>query len=292
MPSMNSKLLPFLAMMGAILSLCLGSSVAKQLFPVVGASGATALRVAFSALFLWIVWRPWRKPMPSRADWPLILLYGIVLGLMNWMFYQSIRTIPFGLAVAIELLGPLGVAFLSSRRRIDFVWIVVAVVGLALLLPIFNADTAKRLDPVGMLWALGAAVCWGTYIVIGKKAQHVPSALVLPIGLTVATLVIAPIGLAQAGMQLFTPQVLLIGAAVGIVSSAIPYTLEFFAIKRLPRETFGTLAAMEPAVAALVGWFALGEVLHGLQLVAIALVMAASVGTVFTSRVEVAGPPQ
>lgn len=288
----QAKLLPFLAMLGAILSLCIGSSVAKQLFPVIGPSGATALRVGFSALVLWLVWRPWRLPKPSRKDWPLILLYGVVLGLMNWMFYQSIRTIPFGLAVAIELLGPLGVAFLSSRRRIDFFWILIAVGGLALLLPIFNADTAKHLDPGGMMWALGAAACWGTYIVIGKKAQHVPSGLILPIGLTISTLIIGPIGFAQAGMKMFEPNILLIGLIVGVVSSAIPYTLEFFAIKRLPKETFGTLAAMEPAVAALVGWVALNEVLHGMQLLAIALVMVASVGTVLTSRVEAMSVPQ
>ncbi len=279
-------------MLGAILSLCIGSSVAKQLFPLIGPSATTALRVGFSALVLWLVWRPWRLPRPSKSDWPLILLFGVVLGLMNWMFYQSIRTIPFGLAVAIELLGPLGVAFISSRRRVDFLWILIAVIGLALLLPVFNSDTAAHLDPGGMLWALGAAACWGSYILIGKRAQHLPSGLMLPIGLTISTLIIAPIGIASAGMKMFEPHVLLIGLIVGVVSSAIPYTLEFFAIKRLAKETFGTVAAMEPAVAALVGWIALGEILNGQQLLAIALVMVASAGTVLTSKVESSTVPQ
>lgn len=292
MSPLKAKLLPFLAMLVAILSLCIGSSVAKQLFPLIGPSATTALRVGFSALVLWLVWRPWRLPRPSKSDWPLILLFGVVLGLMNWMFYQSIRTIPFGLAVAIELLGPLGVAFISSRRRVDILWILIAVIGLSLLLPVFNADTAAQLDPGGMLWALGAAVCWGSYILIGKRAQHLPSGLMLPIGLTISTLIIAPLGIASAGMKMFEPHVLFIGLIVGVVSSAIPYTLEFFAIKRLAKETFGTVAAMEPAVAALVGWIALGEILNGQQLVAIALVMVASAGTVLTSKVESSAVPQ
>ena len=203
---------------------------------------------------------------------------------MNWMFYQSIRTIPFGLAVAIELLGPLGVAFLSSKRLTDFIWVLVAALGLSLLLPVFNVDPSQHLDVGGMLWALGAAFCWGLYIVIGKSAQHMPSGQVVPLGLLIAAILIAPIGWAEAGLKLFAPDVLLIGLIVGIVSSAIPYTLEFYAIKRLPKQTFGTLAAMEPAVAALVGWLTLGEVLHGKQFLAIAFVMLASVGAVLSTR--------
>lgn len=283
--------LPIAAMLGAILSLCLGSTVAKQLFPIIGPSGTTALRVGFSALVLCIVWRPWRYGWPNRTDWPRIVLYGTVLGLMNWMFYQAIRTIPFGLAVAIELIGPLGVAFLSSRRLGNMIWVLVAAAGLALLLPLANVSHAGQLDPGGMMWAFSAAICWGLYIVIGKGAQHLPSGQLLPLGLLIATLIIAPIGWSAAGTKLFTPHVLAVGLLVGIVSSAIPYTLEFFAIKRLPKYAFGTLAAIEPAVAAMVGWVTLGEALTGQQMLAIALVMTASVGAVFTSRNEIEAPP-
>ena len=285
-------LLPVAAMLGAILSLCLGSTVAKQLFPIIGPSGTTALRVGFSAIVLCIVWRPWRYGWPQRADWTRVVLYGSVLGLMNWMFYQAIRTIPFGLAVAIELIGPLGVAFLSSQRLSNVVWVLVAAGGLALLLPLASVPQAGQLDPGGMMWAFSAAICWGLYIVIGKGAQHLPSGQLLPLGLGVATLLIAPIGWAAAGTKMFTPNVLAIGLLVGIVSSAIPYTLEFFAIKRLPKYAFGTLAAIEPAVAAMVGWVTLGETLSARQIVAVALVMAASVGAVLTSRnqIEAAAP--
>lgn len=279
---MRDRFIPLLAILGAIASLCLGSSLAKQLFPAVGPSGATALRVGFSALVLIAFWRPWRYPALTRADRIRILLYGAVLGLMNWMFYQSIRTIPFGLAVAIELLGPLSVALFSSRRAIDFMWLAFAAAGLSLLLPIFG--TGDPLDPGGMLWALGAAVCWASYIVVGKDAQHLPNGQIVSFGLLVAALVVVPIGVASAGMALLEPRHLLIGLVVGIVSSAIPYSLEFVAIKRLPRETFGIMASLEPAVAALIGWLVLAEALSVRQLLAIAIVMAASIGAVLTAN--------
>ncbi len=279
----NGHFLAFLCMVAAICSLCTGSSVAKSMFPVIGASGTSALRVLFGAIFLWLFWRPWRYPRLSRADFVKVLRYGAVLGLMNWLFYCSLKTIPLGVAVAIELLGPLSVALFASRRGLDFLWLLIAAIGLSLLLPLGFDRHAKPLDLAGILYALGAAACWGAYIIFGKRAEHLPSGQVVAFGMAIAAMVIFPIGFASAGMDMFQPKMLAIGGFVGIVSSAIPYSLEFAAIKMLPRATFGILAAQEPAVAGLFGWLLQGEILTHWQMLAIAIVICAAVGAVISS---------
>ena len=167
-----SRALPLLAVLGSVTALGIGTSFAKQLFPQVGSLGTTALRVGFSALLLLALWRPWRWPL-SRADAASILRYGVALGFMNLLFYMSLRTIPFGLAVAIEFSGPLTLALISSRRPVDFLWLALAVAGLAMLLPLAAGATA--LDPEGVLYALAAAVCWASYIVFGKRVGHLRS---------------------------------------------------------------------------------------------------------------------
>ena len=168
--SLLHRFFPFLAVLGSVTALGIGTSWAKHwLFPVVGAQGTTAVRVGFSALLVLLLWRPWRWHL-SRADARAVMLYGAALGGMNLMFYMSLRTLPFGLAVAIEFSGPLAVAIWSSRRAVDFVWVALAMAGLGMLLPLgLNGST---LDPVGVLYALGAAVFWALYIVFGKRAGH------------------------------------------------------------------------------------------------------------------------
>jgi len=200
---------------------------------------------------------------------------------MNLMFYMSLRTLPFGLAVAIEFAGPLAVAIWSSRRAVDFVWVALAIAGLGMLLPLgLNGST---LDPVGVFYALGAAVFWGLYIVFGKRAGHLHAGHSVSLGLLVAALVVVPVGVVHAGAALLSPAVLLIGVAVAAVSSAIPISLEMMALKRLPKEAFGIMISMEPAVAALVAMALLGEHLSVVQWLAIGCIMAASMGSAMTA---------
>jgi inner membrane transporter RhtA len=275
------SLLPLLAVLGSVTALGIGTSFAKQLFPLVGSFGTTALRVGFSALLLLALWRPWRWPL-SRADAKSIVRYGVALGFMNLLFYMALRTIPFGLAVAIEFAGPLTVALWSSRKPIDFVWLLLAVCALALLLPI-NPGAAP-LDPVGVGYALAAAVCWGGYIVFGKRVGHLHAGQSVALGLSVAAIAVVPFGIWQAGTKLLEPSLLLYGVGVAAISSAVPISLEMVALKRLPKESFGIMASMEPAVAALLGMLVLDEQLTGLQWLAIGLTMLAAAGSSFTAQ--------
>jgi len=279
--SLWHRFFPFLAVLGSVTALGIGTSWAKHwLFPAVGAQGTTALRVGFSAVLVLVLWRPWRWRL-SRADARAIALYGVALGAMNLMFYMSLRTLPFGLAVAIEFAGPLAVAIWSSRRVVDFAWVVLAMAGLGLLLPLgLNGST---LDPVGVAYALGAAVFWAMYIVFGKRAEHLHAGHSVSLGLLVAALVVVPVGVAHAGAALLSPAVLLIGVAVAAVSSAIPISLEMMALKRLPRGAFGIMISMEPAVAAVLAFALLGEVLSPVQWLAIGCIVAASMGSAMTA---------
>lgn len=272
---------PFLAVLGSVTALGIGTSFAKQLFPLVGSLGTTALRVGFSALLLLALWRPWRWPL-SRPDALSLMRYGVALGFMNLLFYMSLRTIPFGVAVAIEFSGPLTVALLSSRKPIDFVWLGLAVAGLGLLLPLGLG--AAPLDPEGVIYALAAAVCWGAYIVFGKRVGHLHAGHSVALGLSVAALTVVPFGIWQAGSALLDPHVLLFGLGVAAVSSALPISLEMMALKRLPPEAFGILTSMEPAVAALLGLLMLDERLSVLQWLAIVCVMLAAAGSSLTAR--------
>ncbi|MBJ2163071.1 EamA family transporter [Acidovorax sp. IB03] len=276
------RFIPFLAVLGSVTALGVGTSWAKQaLFPVVGAQGTTAVRVGLSALLMLMLWRPWRWRL-SRADAQAVVLYGAALGAMNLMFYLSLQTLPFGLAVAIEFAGPLAVAIWSSRSAVDFVWVALAIVGLALLLPL--GLSGSTLDPLGVLYAVGAAVFWALYIVFGKRAGHLHAGQSVSLGLLVAALVVVPVGVAHAGAALLSPSVLLVGVAVAAISSALPISLEMMALKRLPKEAFGIMISMEPAVAALLALALLGERLDTVQWLAIGCIVAASMGSAATAR--------
>ena len=273
--------LPLLAVLGSVTALGIGTSFAKQLFPQVGALGTTALRVGFSALLLLVLWRPWRWPL-SRADAKSILRYGVALGFMNLLFYMSLRTIPFGLAVAIEFSGPLAVAMIYSHQRIDFLWLGLAAVGLGLLLPL--GQGVASLDPQGVLYALAAAVSWGAYIVFGKRVGHLHAGHSVALGLSVAAITVVPFGVWDAGAALLNPHTLLFGLGVAAISSAVPISLEMMAMKRLPQGAFGIMTSMEPAVAALLGFFMLDEHLLALQWLAIVCIMLAAAGSSVTAR--------
>lgn len=268
------------ALVTGMVSLQCGATFAKSLFPAVGAAGTSALRVGFSALILIAVWRPWRRSLPAReAGW--IALYGAALGLMNLLFYLALARLPLGPAVAIEFAGPLAVALIASRRRSDFLWIGLAILGLLLLLPIATTD---GLDPVGVALDLGAALAWALYILFGQRAGRVDGGQAVSLGMFTAALVVAPFGVAEAGASLLAPGILLSGLAVAIMSSALPYSLEMTALRRLDRKSFGVLMSLEPAVAACAGLVLLGERISAVQWLAIGLVIAASVGITVGSQ--------
>lgn len=271
------RILPYVALAGSITSFCVGTSFGKQLFPVIGAPATAALRVGFSALALLLVFRPWRIPL-TRADLFATMRYGAVLGLMNFSFYMALRTIPLGLAIAIEFLGPLTVSLLHSRRPAHFAMVGLAAAGLAMLLPL--RPTHHALDPVGVGFALCAGLCWGLYIIFGKKTAHLPGGQAVALGMTTAAMIVVPIGIHDAGAALLMPSVIAIGLVTAILSSAIPYSLEMVALKRIPANRFGVLMSVEPAIGATAGALLLGEQLTALQWLAVGLVVAASVGSV------------
>ena len=282
--SLWQRLLPSLAVLGSVTSLCVGTSFAKHLFPVIGAQGTTALRVGFSALILIAIWRPWRFG-PTKANLRQIFIFGTVLGLMNLLFYMAIKRLPFGVTVAIEFVGPLAVAVWASRRALDLVWIALAALGLfmLLILPMFGVQVGA-LDPIGLIYAIAASVCWGGYIVLGKRTCNMHGGMVVSLALLSAAIVVVPFGIAEAGMKLLTPSLLLYGLAVAAVSSAIPYSLEMFALKRMSHSSFSTMLATEPAVAALAGMLLLSEHLSVFQWTAIAVIMAAAMGSALTAQ--------
>lgn len=277
---MLSIAVPYLALIGGILFLSIGTSFAKTLFPVAGAMGTAALRVGLSAIILLAVWRPWRHDFTAK-DLKGLALYGAVMGLMNLSFYLSLATIPLGIALAIEFTGPLAVALFNARKPIHFVWVVVAAAGLSLLLPLDG--NVSTLDPVGCAWAAMAAVFWALYIVFGQRVSHLPSGATVAIGMSVAAMVVVPVGAVSAGAVLLSPQLLAMGVLVALASSAIPYTLDMIALKAIPKRTFGVAVSADPAIGALAGLLFLGEHLTALQWLAIAAVMTASVGAVLTT---------
>lgn len=265
-----------------------GAAIAKQMFPVVGPVGAVALRVLFAALLLGAVLRPWRTRR-SPAEWRSVIIYGLALGGMNSLFYVALRSVPLGIATALEFTGPLAVALLGSRRSVDFLWIALAVGGLVLLLPLRGAATA--VDPAGIAFALGAGVCWALYILYGRKASADHGLQTTAMGMAIAAVVVLPLGLARVGLRLFTPGILPFALAVAVLSSALPYSLETIALPRLPTRTFGTLMSTGPAFGALAGLVLLNEHLAWQQWLAIGAIITASVGTTLAAAQPRDAPP-
>ncbi|EPT4022525.1 threonine/homoserine exporter RhtA [Enterobacter roggenkampii] len=279
----SSVWLPVAVILIAMLSIQSGASLAKSLFPLVGAPGVTALRIVLGTAILVVIFKPWRLRFKKEQRLPL-LFYGLSLGAMNYLFYLSIQTIPLGIAVALEFTGPLAVALFSSRRPVDFIWVVLAVLGLWFLLPL--GQSVSEIDLTGAALALGAGACWGVYILTGQRAgeEHGPATVAL--GSLIAAIVFVPIGMAQATESIWQWSVMPIGLAVAILSTALPYSLEMIALTRLPTRIFGTLMSMEPALAAISGMVFLGETLTLTQTLALCSIIAASMGSTLTMRPE------
>lgn len=286
MPGVSRKMpvwLPIVVLLVAMCSIQGGASLAKSLFPLVGAPGVTALRIALGTVILVVIFKPWRLRFTREQRLPLVL-YGLSLGAMNYLFYLSLQTVPLGIAVALEFVGPLSVALFGSRRAIDFLWVVLAVLGLWYLLPL--GDNVSHVDLTGAAYALGAGACWAVYIITGQKAgeDHGPATVAL--GSLIAAIVFVPLGALQAGELLWHWSILPLGIAVAILSTALPYSLEMIALTRIPTRTFGTLMSMEPALAAMSGTVFLGESLNLQQTIALMCIVVASIGSTLTLRKE------
>jgi inner membrane transporter RhtA len=265
--------------LGSIASVQVGATVARQLFPFLGPTATVFVRVGFGALILLAIARPGLRRL-SAAQWREVVPFGLIIAGMNLCFYQSIARIPLGIAVTIEFLGPLAVAIAGSRKATDFVWAGMAAAGVAML-----SLTGGSVTLLGVLFALGAAVGWATYIVLSQRVGRLvagPDGLAL--ALTVGGLALAPFGIVGAGSRLLDPHNLGLGLVVAILSTAIPFSLEFAALRRLSRQLFGILMSLEPAMGALAGFLFLSQRLSFRDLLAIALVTVASAGATLTFR--------
>jgi inner membrane transporter RhtA len=280
----------------AMLSLQGGASLAKSLFPAVGATGITALRLGLGTLMLCAIFKPWRLRFTREQRLPL-LIYGLALGCMNFLFYLSLRTVPLGVAVALEFTGPLTLALLGTRRLLDLIWVVLAVAGLWFLLPF--GDSMKAIDPLGAALAVGAGACWALYILAGPRAgaEHGPATVAM--GSLIASVIFVPLGLTFAEPGIWHWSVIPVALLVALLSSAIPYALEMVALTRLPARIFGTLMSLEPAVAALSGILFLEETLSLKQCAGLLAIILASAGATLTLKpknnqlkeVEINTPP-
>ncbi|MFD9329683.1 DMT family transporter [Streptomyces sp. NPDC060065] len=260
------------------ISVQFGGALAVTLMPRVGALGVVALRLAVAAIVLLAVCRPKVRGY-SRADWGTIVVFGITMAAMNGLFYQSVDRIPLGTAVTLEVLGPLALSVLASRRAVNLVWAGLALGGVFLL----GGGGFSSLDPVGVAFALSAGAMWATYIVFSARTgRRFPQADGLALAMVVAAVLFLPLGIIESGSKLLAPTTIALGAAVAVLSSVLPYTLELLALRRLPASTFAILMSLEPAIAATAGFLVLNQALSLTEASAIALVIAASMGAVRT----------
>ncbi|MEU9889248.1 EamA family transporter [Sphaerisporangium sp. NPDC051011] len=264
----------------AILSVQIGAGFAKDLFAELPPTAVVFLRVATGALILGVVARPRLRGL-TRRDLAAGVAFGVTLGVMNITFYEGLARLPMGICVAIEFLGPLGVAVAASRRRTDLLWVVLAALGIVLLAP-WNGGSG--LSWLGIGFAALAGACWAAYILLSAAVgRRFPGTSGLSFAMIVAVAVTAPAGIATGGADLLRPELLLLSAGVGLLSSVIPYSLELEALRRMPKRVFGILMSLEPAAAALVGLFVLGEFLDLREWAAIGCVVIASVGATRSS---------
>ena len=257
-----------------------GAALATELFARGGVAGTAFLRCSFAAIVLVSVTRP-RLRGRSRADLSSLVVFGVLLAGMNTTFYEAIDRLPLGVAVTIEFLGPLTVATIYSRRRRDLIWIALAAAGVAAFA---GLPGGKALDGVGVAFALLAGVCWGTYVIVAKRVGRTWSGSEgLAASMVVAAVALAPFGIASSGSNLIDPELLLLGAGVGVFAAAIPFALELHALRRLTATSYGVLTSLEPAVAGAAGFVLLGQRPGLAAVVAAVLVVTASIGVTRTS---------
>ncbi|MBD3943093.1 EamA family transporter [Microbacterium sp. NEAU-LLC] len=256
-----------------------GASLAVLLFPAVGPLGMVMLRLVFSAIVLLLIARPRVRGHTGR-DWTAVALFGLVLVLMNSLFYLALERLPLGVTVTIEVLGPLVLSIVAARRASAWLWALLALAGVVAL----GGGGWDRLDPLGVVFALGAAGSWAFYILASARVGRAfPKLDGLALAMTVGALVSLPLGIVDAGTALLRVEIVALGAAVAVLSSTIPYAFELIALRRLPAAAFAILMSLAPATASLAGFIFLGQHMTWLELAGIALVIAASIGAVRSS---------
>ncbi|KIE27507.1 transporter [Streptomyces sp. MUSC 125] len=277
-PSRLGSLGPVGLVLAGGISVQFGGALAVTLMPRAGALGVVTLRLLAAAVVLVLVCRP-RLRGHSRADWSTVIVFGVAMGAMNGLFYEAVARIPLGPAVTLEVLGPLTLSVLASRRAVNALWAGLALAGVFLL----GGGGFSGLDPIGVAFALGAGSMWAAYIIFSARTgRRFPQADGLALAMAVAALLFLPLGIAEAGARLLNPTTVALGAAVALLSSVLPYTLELLALRRLPASTFAVLMSLEPAIAATAGFLVLGQSLSAAEAAAIGLVIAASIGAVRT----------
>jgi inner membrane transporter RhtA len=267
----------------AVGSVQFGAALARTLFDDAGPAGTVLVRVGIAAVVLVLLWRPGLRGH-ARDEWRLVAAFGGSLAVMNLCFYEALDRIPLGLAVTFEFVGPLGVALAGSRRLLDLAWVALAGAGILLI----AAPGTSDLDPLGVAYALAAGGAWAAYILLSARTGRVfPGGGGLALAMCVAAALLLPLGIAEAGDSLLDAEVLLVGAGVAMLSSAIPYSAELEALRLMPEHVFGVLLSLEPAVAALAGYLLLDQELGARDLAGIALVMAATAGAVAGTRAPI-----
>lgn len=291
-PGRRGALGPVGLVLAGGVSVQFGGALAVTLIPRVGALGVVSLRLLVAAIVLMAVCRP-KVRGHSRADWGTVLVFGVTMAAMNGLFYQSVARIPLGPAVTLEVLGPLVLSVLASRRALNLLWAGLALGGVFLL----GGGGFSSLDPVGVAFALSAGSMWAAYIVFSARTgRRFPQADGLALAMVVAAVAFLPLGIAESGTRLLDPTTVALGGTVAVLSSVLPYTLELLALRRLPASTFAILMSLEPAVAATAGFLVLDQALSATEALAIALVIAASMGAVRTQvgrgRAKNVGPAE
>jgi inner membrane transporter RhtA len=264
----------------------IGAALAKSLFAALGPAGVGLLRVSFAAVILLAMWRPWHGSArrSARADALAVVAFGLVLAAMNVVFYLSIARIPLGVAVTVEFIGPLGVAVAGSRRPLDVLWVLLAAAGILLLAPVPTGEVT-RLDPIGLALALVSGALWAAYILLSSRVgRAAPGGGGLALAMTVGALALLPFGILSAGHALLSPVWLLEGAAVALLSSVVPYSLELAALRRMSTSAFGVLMSLEPGIASLAGLLLLHEGVTARTGLALVLVTGASLGATRPGR--------
>ncbi|MFH6996306.1 EamA family transporter [Flavobacterium sp. FlaQc-57] len=271
---------PIYAVLLAIISVQCGAAIAKTLFPAIGAAGTASIRIGVSAIILLLAYRPnLRQITPNQ--WKIVVPYGLSLGAMNLIFYLAIERIPIGLAVTLEFVGPLLVAIIGSRRLIDYCWVLLAAIGIALIAPWNNSS----IDLIGVIYALLAGALWAAYIVLGGKVSKIMNGgQAVSTGMLFAAILILPFGFYENGLANLTPKLFGMGIALALLSSAIPFTLEMKALGQLPPRTFSILMSLEPAAASVCAFIFLQEHLSFYQILAVVCVVIASAGSTLTAK--------
>ena len=280
MKNKEFNLPPVPAVLLSIISVQCGAAIAKTLFPAIGAAGTASLRIGISAIILLLAYRPNLKQITPN-QWKIVVPYGLTLGAMNLIFYLAIERIPIGLAVTLEFMGPLLVAIIGSKRLIDYCWVLLAGLGIVLIAPWSN----DRVDLLGVFFALLAGALWAAYIILGGKVSKIMhDGQAVATGMLFAAILILPFGFYENGLANLTPSFLGMGAALALLSSAIPFTLEMKALGQLPPRTFSILMSLEPAAAAICAFVFLQENLNFYEILAVVCVVIASAGSTLTAK--------